>query len=209
MYGFISKLLISGKLKFTEGQINLLGRPVCVVPISFYREICKKANEDPEFMRNIYLDAWEAGLKFCHTVNQHYKIKTFEDRYKLAMDVISMAGFGDYATQTFEKGKYTNYTVLRNPLAKMLHPSEKPVDHMLRGFNAGGGTAVHLKITNSIEPECLAVNGKHCKFLNGTKEFLEQTDSDLMAEQLGDLDDLIRKENSIINDFGISDIVGN
>jgi hypothetical protein len=189
---------MSGKLKFSEGNIELMGRPVCIFPVSFLREVCLQASTNPDFLYNVYLEAWDAGLQYCHNMNQHYKLKAFEDRYSLSMKIIAMAGFGDYNTHTFEKGKFTHFKINNNPLAMSCYPMKKAIDHVLRGFNAGGGAAVHLKITNCIEPECIAVNGKFCEFVNGTSKYIKKVNNELVEEQLPRLDEMVKHQKKIV-----------
>ena len=199
MYGFISKLIMSGKLNFKEGQISLLGQPMVIVPADFYVEATRHIieNRDKKEMMDLYLDAWEAGVCFMRDISQAYKMKKFEERYKISMDIISMAGFGDYQTLAFEKGVHTHFKIMNNSLALKLRPSKKPVCHILRGFNAGGSTIVHEKIFNCIETECAAVNGHYCIHIDGITGFISKKDKKLVNEQL-DLKWLLPKQKKFM-----------
>ncbi len=196
MYGFLSKLLISGKLKFNQGKIVLMGEPMVIVPLEFYIEATKQIidSNDRKEMLELYLDAWEAGFCFMHDVAEVYKMKKYEERYRIAMDTISMAGFGDYKTMEFRRGELTHFKIIENILAKKFIPSEKPVCHVIRGFNAGGGTIVHERIMNCIETECTAVNRDHCTHMNLNTELLNTNkDQEIVKDQL-DLGWLLKKQ---------------
>ena len=204
MLGFLTKLMVSGQLKFEEGRIVLLKQPMVFVPVDFFIESTKRviANKDRKGMLNLYLDAWKSGFVFMEAVSEIYKMKKFEERYRIAMDIISMAGFGDYETLEFRRGEYSHFRIMNNRIAEHFHPSTVAVDHVLRGFNAGGGTPVHERIINTIETECKAVNGDHCIHVNATTEILEKyRDRKLVEEQL-DLEYLLREQKNFLRKRG-------
>ena len=90
MYGFISKLLFSRKLKFQKGKIILLNQPMAFVPVDFFIEETKRVLEtdDSKEMMRLYFDAWKSGVFFMRDFSKEYKVKKFEDRYNLAMEII-------------------------------------------------------------------------------------------------------------------------
>ena len=209
MYGFISKLLLSRKLKFERGKIVLLGQPMVIVPLEYFIEETKrvfKTNDFQEMMR-LYFDAWKSGLFFMKRFVQGFKVTNFADRYNLAMEIISMAGFGDYKTLKFETNDYAYFEIINNPLAEYFYPCKEPVDFMLRGFNAGGGSPVHERIINTIETECKAVNGKRCVQINASTSFLKNfKDRELVKKQL-DLKWLIPRQVDFIKRMRMTSMI--
>jgi predicted hydrocarbon binding protein len=203
---FITKLLISKQLRFEEGQIIFLEEPMVFVPIDFYvhltKEILKKRREEME----VYLDAWKAGVIFMRRVAKRYSMKKFEERYKEAMDIISSAGFGDYQTLEFVPTKYAYFKIFNNPIAEKFYPSKEPIDHVLRGFNAGGGSPVHERIINTIETECKAVNGKFCIHLNAAREVLKQSKFKEFVEKQLDLNFLIKEQKKFLKEINYKEI---
>jgi predicted hydrocarbon binding protein len=203
---FISKLIISKQLRFEEGQIIFLEKPMVFVPVEFYihltREILKKRRE----MIEIYLDAWKAGVIFMREVSRKYSMAKFEERYREAMDIISSAGFGDYQTLEFEGGKYAYFKIFNNPIAEKFYPSKEPIDHVLRGFNGGGGSPVHERIINTIETECKAVNNNFCIHLNAATEILKQKRWNKFVKAQLDLNFLLKRQKEFINEMGYSEI---
>ena len=209
MYGFISKLLFSRKLRFEKGKIVLLDQPMAFVPIDYFIEETKRIldTNDRKEMFRLYLDAWKAGVFFMFNFSKGYEVKKFEDRYNLAMEIISMAGFGDYKTLAFKGGVFAHFNILNNPVAEFFYPSKVPVDFITRGFNAGGGTIVHETIINTIEISCKAMNGQNCTQINGNTEFLSAyKDKKLVSEQL-DLKWLLPRQKKFIKDKKYTKIV--
>lgn len=203
---FISQLLISKQLKFTEGQILFMNENMAFVPIDFYvyltKEILKKRKE----MIEVYLDAWKAGVLFMRHVAEKYKMKKFEERYNEAMKIISSSGFGDYQTFDFKAGEYSYFKIFNNPIAEKFYPSKKPVDHILRGFNAGGGSPVHSVIINTIETDCKAVNGKFCIHLNASTKILKQKKFKKYVDKQLDLKFLLKEQKKFIKQIKYRDI---
>lgn len=209
MYGFISKLLVSRKLRFERGKILLLDQPMSFVPVELFIEETKRIlnSKDKAEETRLYFDAWKTGVFFMRDFSKGYNLKKFEDRYNLAMEIISMAGFGDYQTISFEGGIYAHFNIINNPIAEYFYPSKIPVDFITRGFNAGGGTIVHETIINTIETSCKAMNGRNCNHINANMSFLKNyKDQKLVKEQL-DLDWLIPRQVSFIKEKGFLDIV--
>lgn len=209
MYGFISKLLFSRKLKFEKGKIVLLDQPMAFVPVEFFIEETKRIlkNNDKEEMTRLYFDAWKSGVFFMRDFSKGYNVKKFEDRYNLAMEIISMAGFGDYKTVAFKGGVFAHFNIINNPIAEYFHPSKIPVDFITRGFNAGGGTIVHETIINTIETECKAINGKMCVHINASVPYLKKyKDQKLVKEQL-DMKFLLPQQIKFIKENKFSSIV--
>lgn len=201
MYGFVAKLLMSKQLEFGQGHIKLLEQPICILPSTFVEILMKQSMISREEMLRNYLEAWKAGYIFMYNVVSRYKLNTPDERYRVAMDTISLSGMGDYKTEEFIPFSHTRFTVIENPLALRFHPSDSPVDHVLRGFNAGGGTPVHARIMNCVELECAAVNGKQCRFVNASIDILKTLPEDIVKSQL-DVDFLIREEQKFLESFG-------
>ena len=203
---FITKLLISKQLKFEEGQIIFLQEPMSFVPIDFYVHLTKEIMKKRREMMQVYLDAWKSGVIFMRGVAKRYTMKKFQERYMEAMNIISSAGFGDYQTLEFVPAKYAYFKIFNNPIAEKFHPTKEPIDHVLRGFNAGGGTPVHERIINTIETECKAVNGKYCIHLNGATEILKKPKFKKFVKKQLDLKYLLKEQKKFLKEINYKDI---
>jgi predicted hydrocarbon binding protein len=180
MYGLVTKLLVSRQLKFEEGKIIVLEEPVCMLPLVYVKTATKlalmhhKKNKADKSLEEMYFESWTAGYEITKRMTEVYKLRKFEERYKVAMDIISLFGFGDYETLEFKAKKYAYFKVHKNPFAMKFHPGKIKMDIFLAGANAGGGTVVHEVLINCVELECAAINGSHCKFINCNTELLEK-----------------------------------
>ncbi|MEM7815599.1 MAG: hypothetical protein QXN71_00595 [Candidatus Aenigmatarchaeota archaeon] len=204
MYTFISKLLVSRKLNFEEGRISLLGEDICLVPISFIYQLTRDDLSKKE-INDLYFESWVAGFFIMGKMIEGYGLKKFEERYRLAMDTVSMMGFGDYKTLEFYQG-FAKFAVIKNPLSLKFYPGKVPIDHFLRGANAGGGTLVHEMLINCVEIDCAAINGNSCLFINSTNDLLFDKYKKFAESQL-DLKYLTQRQIDVIKNSKYKDWV--
>ena len=202
MYAFLSKLLISGKLKFSEGRITAFEEPFSLVPMVSIKAMTDDAiSEGIKAISDLYYYGWIYGYEVTKELVNIFKLKKFEERYQISMQVASMVGFGDFKTQMFERAKIADFKVLKNPFALQYYKSDAHVCHYLRGMEAGGGTIVHETIINNIEFECTCNNGEFCHHKNLNQSLMEQVDKKLLNEQL-DLDYVLKRERDYISKVG-------
>lgn len=208
MMKWLMDLLISGRLKFEHGQISLLGEKVFILPVNFIYEETKYARQQGmDEIMDLYSSAWVAGYWIMKRFVKLYKLKKFEERYKVAMDVLKLAGMGEYKTVDFEHKHHTRVRVMNNPLPKKFYPSDDPVCHFIRGANAGGGTWVHEKIMNCLEEQCIAQGKSSCVFWNASTELLKnEVKPEIVKSQL-DLDMLLEKQQKFIKEQGDEDVI--
>ncbi|UCG95710.1 MAG: hypothetical protein JSV92_01510 [archaeon] len=205
----ITKMLISGNIKFKEGQIVLMGEKVFLLPVSYFAEETRRAmKEGMDNIMDIYWSAWVAGYHIMKNFVRGYKLKKFEERYKVAMDVLQLAGMGFYETINFKRGEYTYFKTRNNPLAQSFFPSKKPICHFIRGANAGGGVWVHETIMNCLEEECESQNHKECVFLNATIDVLrKRVKSSYIKKQFADIDSLIERQKEFVKRMGDEKVI--
>lgn len=197
MYGLLTKLLISGKLKFKEGEIILFDEPIAFVPMVSIMQMTRDAIEKGKrAINDLYFYGWVYGYVVTLAMVKKFKLKKFEERYKVAMDIASLCGFGDYKTLSFRPG-HSHFKVLENPFALEFYPSKQMIDHYLRGMNAGGGTLVHEEIINCIEFECTAINGSYCLMDNVNKKEMDKFDQKLVNSQI-DYEYLLERQKKLI-----------
>lgn len=193
--------MISGQLKFEQGRILFLNQPMEIVPANFFVELTKKILKgSKQKMLEYYLSAWKSGYEYMYNFVKEYKVKTSKERYALAMDIIASAGFGDYKTLEFKHGEFTHFKVFKNPVSLKFFPTKRVVDHILRGFNAGGGSIVHDTIVNCIELVCSAQNGEFCEFYNISQNSLTKINKKIINSQLN-LKYLLPEQKEFISNF--------
>ncbi|MFH1752018.1 MAG: hypothetical protein ABH821_03730 [archaeon] len=202
MYAFLSKLLVTGKLKFKEGSIVAFDEPFALVPMTSIKSMTDDAiQEGKKGINDLYFYGWVFGYIVTKKLINTYHLKKFEERYKISMDIASLTGFGDYKTSEFERGKFSHFKIFKNPFALEYYPSKTFVDHYLRGMNAGGGSLVHETLMDCVEFECTAVNGKFCRHRNLDQEGLDKVDKKLISEQL-DREYLRKRQIGLIESCG-------
>jgi hypothetical protein len=204
MYSFLSKLLMSGKLKFNEGRITAFNQPFSLVPMVSIKAMTDDAVDGGiRSISQLYFYGWIYGYEVTKELEAMFNLKKFEERYQISMQVASMVGFGDFKTSSFERGKLADFRVLKNPFALQYYKSNNLVCHYLRGMEAGGGTIVHETIMNNIEFECTCNNGEFCHHKNLSMEKLNEVDKKLVDSQL-DLNYLLDLEKKYVVKAGDS-----
>jgi len=200
------KLLTHGEMTFKSGQISLMGQNINILPTNYFvgltHHFLKEAKTDKHALDNLYLVGWFSSYDYMSRFEKAYGVKSFVDRYRLGMDVVDMSGFGDYKTIKWADGSLSYFYILNNPLPKFFYPSKKPVDHVLRGINAGGGIVVHHNLVQCVEEKCAAVTGgNRCVFITATEDkFDELKKTKLLHEQI-DLDYLVPKQKILIKNL--------
>ncbi len=202
LYAFLTKLLVSGKLKFEEGKITFTDEPMTFFPLDTLKEMTIDAMKGgKEGIMQLYFYGWHFGYTFTYHYMKSLKLKKFEETFRLIMDVASLIGYGAYKTLEFRQKKYSKFKNTKNPFGLLFYPSKDKVCHFVRGMNAGGGTALHGILMNGIELECTAVNGQFCLFVNVNNDILQKQYADLAKDQL-DLSWLKSRQLALIKSFG-------
>ncbi len=199
----VLKLLFAGQLKWKEGQILLLNIPVFIAPVEYFEYITRFFNKK-EDIDKIYLAGWVAGYEVTKRLMLTYRLRAPQERYTIAMNGVEIGGFGKYQTIEFIPGIRSHFRYYNNPLPKKFFRSNEKVCHFIRGFNAGGGTWVHLALVNCIEVDCAAVNGQFCEFINFTYKDGETISKykNFIKEQFYDFDSIIKFEIDYIKKLG-------
>lgn len=210
IYGLFGKWLVSGELKITEGEISLLGQDVVMLPSTFVIELHKSIlkSKNTLLRDELYMWGWRTSYLYIKRFVEAYKLSKFEERYRWGMDIAVTAGLGDYKTLDYKRGEYSHFYTVGSPVAKALYPAKNPVDILLRGINGGGGTATHLKITNCLEVECQAVNGKRCVFVTATEKAHKKMGvSHLYKSQLN-LKKIKKQQDAFLKKVGLPKVKG-
>jgi len=202
MYSTLMKLMVSKKLEFVQGDIVLFGDPIMFLHMASLKQMTEDAMErGKRAISDLYFYGWVYGYAITKSLVRGYKLRKFEDRYKVSMDLIELIGLGTYTTLKFKRGEFSKFKNHHNPFGLMFYPRKEPVDHYLRGMNAGGGTVVHEILMDCVELECTAQNKKHCLFLNVTDKLLRKLDKKLVRSQL-DIDYLRKRQKEVIRRYG-------
>jgi len=198
VFKLLTQLMLTGKLKFKQGEIIFAGQSVTLFPLKTIKEMTLDARKNGKRgINKLYFYGWHYGWVFTYAYMKTFKLKPFEETFRLIMDVSSLLGFGDYQTLEFKRKQYSKFKNILNPFGLLFYPSDEKVCHFIRGANAGGGTALHGVIMNGIELECTANNKKYCLFMNVANPLLKEKFKDIIKEQL-DLGWLKKKQLALI-----------
>ena len=202
MYSLLSKLIISGKIKFEAGKITAFKDPFALIDLYSIKEITDDAiGGGIKDISKLYFYGWAYGYHTTKNMVALLNLKKFEERYKFSMDVIGLLGFGDYQTLSFKQADHAKFKVLQNPFGLLYHPCDKLVCHYIRGMEAGGGTHVHEALMDNIEFECAAKNGQYCIHANLSQENIDKLDKSLVESEL-DREYVRKRQKSYIEKIG-------
>jgi len=202
MYGLISKLLISGNLKFEPGRITVFTNSFSLIDMFALKKMTDDAEaEGIKGISDLYFYGWAFGYHTTRKIIELLKLRKFEERYKITMDVIGLLGFGDYKTTSFKHAEHANFKVLGNPFAHQYYPGKKFVCHYIRGMEAGGGSLVHESHFDNIEFDCEAVNGSFCHHQNLSQENMDKVDKKLIKSQI-DRPYVKKRQIEVIEEIG-------
>lgn len=190
------------QVSFKEGHVQFLGEDVAFTPVSFLAEETKRYIDSGD-LTGFYFSAWKSGYNITYKMVQKYGLKKFEERYRVAMDTLSMMGLGAYKTIEFKRAEYAHFKSIDNPLAIFLrNKSELPVDHFMRGANGGGGTIVHEVLINCVEIKCAAQGGNICEFYNLNNERVDKFKNKKLLDTQLDMSYLKEVEINYIKALG-------
>ena len=202
VYGLLTKLIVSGKLKFEEGRIVFTDHFMTLISELTLKEMTLDAmKKGKKAINQLYFYGWHYGFTFTNSYMKTFSLRPFEETFKLIMDVASLIGFGDYQTLEFRQRKFSRFKNIQNPFGLLFYPSNEKVCHYIRGMNAGGGAALHDVLMNGIELNCIANNKQYCLFMNVNNRILLENYSDVAKEQL-DLKWLEGKQIELIKSYG-------
>lgn len=161
------RLLLSKQLRFSDGDIELLGNRMVLTNAHFLADYILQINDSPDSVAKLYE---AAKLSFMeHTAKKiglEYAF-TFNDYFKWLTNIAMMSGWGNFKWHSLDEEKKEGVILVNSsPIAdKLRGKTEKPVDHIIRGFVAGGASAALGIDIDVSEPECEANGHKECRFI--------------------------------------------
>ena len=169
--------------------------------VEMHKQALKKGNE--RIRDEIYLWGWKTAYLYIKRFVETYGLKSFEERYRWGMDIASTAGLGDYKTIDYHNKEFSHFYVWNNPIAKELYPQKVPVDVMLNGINAGGGTACHMQLVQCLELDCEAINNQRCEFLTATEKTHKKKGVYDLYEKQVNLDYVVPQQKELLAEVGL------
>ena len=166
-FDVVGKLMLTREMTFGKGEINLLGTRMVLSNAALFSEFIKNVSNSEEILDILYKSA---KVTFRDDMSKNMGKKfgfTFNDFFKWLPDVAMLAGWGKLSWGDLdEKLKRGIIFVEDSPIADNLKGiAKKPVDHLIRGFIAGGASASLQVDIDVVEEECLALGKDRCKFI--------------------------------------------
>lgn len=187
------KLLLARQISFTDGRIELLGQRVVISNANLFSEYTFRINDKPELVFDLY-DSVKSSFAedFAKGLGKEFGF-AFKDFVKWMTDLSNMTGWGMFTWEYYDEAKKSwVITVEDSPISKKLNGKvNKPVDHIIRGFIAGGASAALRENMDVIEEECVALGAGKCRFI--LKRSDELLNSPNAYDQLGIGDGKVRK----------------
>ena len=163
---FFEKLLVSRTLTFEPGKISFMNQRELMTSARVFAELCMRANSDPQRLRELY-DASKAGYRegTAATLGKH--ATSHNDLLKWMTDIASFAGWGKLTWLNYvEENKSGAILIEDLPIPALLKGKVKGcADHVVRGFIAGGASAMVGSDVDCVEEECVATGAAACKFV--------------------------------------------
>lgn len=164
---FFEELMVAKQLSFTQGDIKLLGNRVTITHATFFAEYTMRVNEDNEKLINLYESAkvsFRDGM--AKSIGQRYGF-SYNDFFKWLTQIAMLAGWGKLTWLDLnDKDKSGVISVQDSPVAEILKGKVKnPIDHLTRGFIAGGASGWLNTDVDAIEDECSALGAAGCRFV--------------------------------------------
>jgi len=166
MFDIVRKLLSVREMEFESAKINLLKQPVVMMPLETYMGLQKKFEAEGRTI-DIYRAAWDTGYKWFHEMKTNYGMDTIKSMLKWGSSILSLAGWGNLSTRTFDVDrKLVHYDFGNSRLCELYGPQKQPVCHLIRGYLAGGSAyMLGDKEIEAVETKCMSLGDPKCEFV--------------------------------------------
>lgn len=181
------KLMLARQLKFTDGEIDMLGQRVVIVPSDLFTKYMADINDKPDRIAEVYNSAKQAMKEnFGVNIGKSYGFN-FNDFSNWFVELATLSGWGNVKFEENDKERHVAVITIKNsPIAVGLKGKvSSPCDHIIRGLMAGGSSSAYKNNVDMIETDCEALGAEKCKFIIDTKDNLRAKFPDLVEKQLG------------------------
>lgn len=166
------KLLIGRQLEFDNGKINLIGQPMVMMPVvtiaKMQHHIEKKSKLRKLGEDALYNAAKDAGIDYMGRYRKNYGVTSPTKLLEWAINSMHLAGWGQFTVSKFDvKKAIAEFKVENSPFAIEIGKRRYPVDHIIRGYIAGGLYVMFNRKVECKETKCIATGYPHCEFIAG------------------------------------------
>lgn len=180
MLEFVKKLLFVKQMKFENGNIKILGEDFILIDAQTLTELLKEVKD----YKQIYLSTKKIGKSITETLKIKLKSRNIELQ-ELMKNIFEMAGWGEIEIMKINyDAKIAIFNLKKSSISTSFGHSSYPVDHLCRGFLAGGSSAIMGKDLNCIETNCLACGDKFCRFIVAETNYLSDNFNEFYKKQV-------------------------
>lgn len=181
---FFEKMMLTKRLKFLDGRIELFSERFAIAG-EFISTHVMEINEEPEAVAKIYRCSKESFFLFFKDIGSRYGFSE-TDYLSWGLDIYKFCGWGVVKYEMVDKeNKKLAASISDSPTGLfMKDKTELACDHMIRGMIAGGAKAAFNTEIECLEIECIAINGKICKFVAGSPEELRLKHAEFYGRQV-------------------------
>lgn len=170
MIPFVTKLLMSGELKFDQGQITIFDQRVLIFPMSMVEIMIEKSLKDDEFARSIYDAAKRSVAEFSENVCRRLNIKKEKDFLDILFKLTEMNGYGQIVPVKVDYENKIGVLHLRGLPSKVLSgkfTGVRTADVYWCGLVAGGMSHVFETDVDAVETRCVSDGKDSCEIIAG------------------------------------------
>jgi predicted hydrocarbon binding protein len=182
LFGIISDLILHKRLKFENGRVDLIGKPVAMFPLEYITTL-QKDLEEKGLDNQIYLSAKKMGYDWFKHMYDYFKIKP-EDVTKWGINILSVAGWGKTEISKMDtQNKLIKYIVRDATQSKVYGKSDHAVDYFFRGCAAASATVLFKTECDAVESKCTSLGDAQCEFICKPRDSFDMT-NELVKRQL-------------------------
>lgn len=174
---FVTKLLMSGQLKFEQGQLSIFDYRVLIFPMEMVSLIIEKSLHDKKFSAEIYDASKKAVLGFTKDVSKRLNIKNKKEILEMLFKLTEMNGYGQITPVKIDYENNLGILQLRGLPSKSLlgrFKGVKTADVYWCGLVAGGLSFVFGTDVDAVETRCVISGKDSCEIVAAKKETLDK-----------------------------------
>ncbi len=184
MTGFFDKMILTRRLRFSDGRIELFDERFAIGG-AFISTHIEEINNDPEAVAKIYRCSRDSFFLFFKEIGTKYKFSR-SDYLNWSLDIYNFCGWGMVKYEMVDKeNRKLAASILDSPTGIFMKGRTGIAsDHIARGMIAGGTKAAFNMEIECVETECIAANGKKCMFMAAPAEELKSRYAKLYEMQV-------------------------
>ena len=163
------EFMLARQLSFNDGSITLLENRVVIVQAKFFTDYSLAIEGNLDRISELYeISKNSFTEEMGKATGKNFEFN-FNDFFKWMTKVAMLAGWGKLTWgDVYQKNKSGVIFMENSPIAEVLKGKVKsPIDHVIRGFIAGGASAAFNADIDATEEECVALGAQKCKFIFG------------------------------------------